>query len=115
MVETLCALLSGGWGPIAVEGKQTFEGYGQPNSAHFFGAIRVDAFRPVDEFKAAMDAMIRALHAAPKAPGHERIYVAGEPEHEMERERLRHGIPLPANVVADLRAASAHYKVDFPV
>ena len=37
MVETLCALLSGGWGPVEKEDDQTFEGYGQPHSAHFFG------------------------------------------------------------------------------
>ena len=77
------------------------------------GAIRVDTFRPVDEFKAGMDAMIRALHTAPKAPGQDRIYVAGEPEHDMEQERMRVGIPLPANVVANLREVAAHYGVAF--
>jgi LDH2 family malate/lactate/ureidoglycolate dehydrogenase len=113
MVETLCALLSGEWGPVEKAGAQTFEGYDQQHSAHFFGAIRVDAFRPVADFKAGMDAMIRALHAGPKALGQDRIYVAGEPEHDTEQERTRLGIPLPANVVADLREIAAQYAIPF--
>jgi LDH2 family malate/lactate/ureidoglycolate dehydrogenase len=55
--------------------------------------------------------MIRALHAAPKEPGQERIYVAGEIEHETEQERHRKGIPLPANVVADLQELSRRFEV----
>ena len=35
-----------------------------------------------------MDAMIRSLHDAPKAAGHDRIYVAGEIEHETELKRV---------------------------
>jgi LDH2 family malate/lactate/ureidoglycolate dehydrogenase len=71
---------------------------------HFFGAWRVDAFRPVDEFKAAMDDLQRRLKNAPKAEGQDRIYVHGEKEYEeMERNALA-GVPLNSKVAADLRA-----------
>jgi L-2-hydroxycarboxylate dehydrogenase (NAD+) len=79
------------------------EGKGLPaNIGHFFGALRVDAFRPVDEFKATMDDLIRRLKAAPKAPGQGRIYIHGEKEFEAAAERQRHGILLEPAVVADL-------------
>ena len=42
--------------------------------------------------------MIRALHDAPKEPGQERIYVAGEIEHETEARRREEGIPIPPYV-----------------
>ena len=76
-------------------------------SSHFFTAIRVDLFHPVDEFKAAMDDMIRALRNSPKAEGHDRIYVAGEMEHEGEVDRLRHGIPYRPDVLDGLRMLAA--------
>jgi len=70
---------------------------------HFFGAMRVDAFRPLDEFKRDMDDLIRRLKDAPKAKGAERIYIHGEKEFE-EAERLaKQGVPLNPKVVEDLR------------
>ncbi len=71
---------------------------------HFFGAWRVDAFRPVDEFKAAMDDLQRRLKNAPKAEGAERIYIHGEKEFEEAARRTKEGIPLNPKVAADLQA-----------
>ena len=59
--------------------------------------------------------MIRALHDVPKEPGHDRIYVAGEIEHETEQQRLRDGIPLTPVVLAELRELSARYAVPLGV
>ena len=64
------------------------------NTGHFFGALRVDGFRPVDEFKAQMDEMASVIRGSEKLPGWERIFVHGEPEWEEERDRLANGIPL---------------------
>ncbi|NJN82403.1 MAG: Ldh family oxidoreductase [Caldilineaceae bacterium] len=112
MTEVLCAVLSGGWAAIQDEDETSFDGHRQFNDGHFFAAIRIDAFRPVDEFKRGMDAMIRALHAAPKEPGQPRIYVAGEIEHETEQTRRRDGIPLSSTVVNDLRELAARFDVE---
>jgi L-2-hydroxycarboxylate dehydrogenase (NAD+) len=111
LVEVLCAVLSGGWSQVSDTETGLGGQYKQQNDAHFFGAIRVDYFRPTAEFKRDMDAMIRAIHAAPPAPGHDRIYVPGEIEHETKQKRLREGIPLPPNVVASLQALSSKYDV----
>ena len=64
------------------------------NTGHFFGALRVDGFRPLDEFKAQMDEMMSVIRSSERLPGWERIFVHGEPEWEAERDRLENGIPL---------------------
>ena len=64
----------------------------QDPRGHFFGAIRIDTFRPVSEFKRDMDRLIRELKSTPPIEGQERVYVAGEIEFETadERGRARH-------------------------
>jgi LDH2 family malate/lactate/ureidoglycolate dehydrogenase len=113
VVEVLSALLSGAWRAKVPADRQEEDkiGYAQESEAHFFGAVRIDLFRPLTEFKQAMDAMIRALHAAPAAPGKQRIYVPGEIEHVTEQQRRRDGIPLPDQTAADLRALAEMYDV----
>jgi LDH2 family malate/lactate/ureidoglycolate dehydrogenase len=102
-VEIFSAVLSGALYankvyPKDETGKSLPSGIG-----HFFGAMRVDAFRPLDEFKRDMDDLIRRLKDAPKAKGAERIYIHGEKEFE-EAERLaKQGVPLNPKVVEDLR------------
>ncbi len=113
MVSVLCNLLAGGWDDLYGDDPSAFEGYKVDGDSHFFAALRVDLFRPLDDFKRGMDAMIRALHDTPKAPGHDRVYVAGEIEHETEQQRLRDGIPLTPVVLDDLRQLSAQYGVPF--
>ncbi len=104
LVEVFTALLSGGFA-------DTPEGFDQNKIAHFFGAIRIDLFREPAEFKVAMDAMMRALRAAPPAPGHERVYLPGDIEHDTAQQRRREGIPLTEQELGELRALSATYNV----
>ena len=110
MVEIFCALLSGGWDQTGADGS-----YAQTGDAHFFMALRVDAFRPVDAFKQGMDAMIDALHQAEPVEGQERVLVAGEPEQTNARKRGEHGIPIAPNVMEDLRELSAQFGVPLAV
>ena len=104
-VEILTALLSGGWS------EKSGESFSQDQIAHVFGAARIDLFREPGEFKTGMDAMIGSIHRAPTVPGHERIYVPGEIEHDVEQERRRHGIPLRDSEVRELRELSDQYGV----
>ncbi len=113
LVDILCGPLAGAaFGPL-VAGMRT-----QPprpsGIGHFFAAWRPDAFRPLDEFRADMDAFIASLHQSTPAPGHERVRVAGEPEFEAERDRRAHGVPLHPAVVAELRALGDRMGVAFP-
>jgi len=104
MVEIFCALLSGGW-------EKGADGFGQSGDAHFMMALRVDAFRPVSDFKEGMDAMIDAFHQSPTIEGRERVMVAGEPEAKNAKRRGQMGIPLPPNVAEDLLALSKRFNV----
>ena len=101
--EILCGVLSGGSFGLALskaEGPEQTGGI----TGHWFGALRVDAMRDVAEFKRDMDRELRDFKNSAKAPGCDRIYVAGEIEHERTIEYLRDGIPLVAKVWQDLDA-----------
>jgi LDH2 family malate/lactate/ureidoglycolate dehydrogenase len=105
-VEVLCGLLSGSAfvpaeGPIG------------PVS-HFFGALRIDGFGPPDEFKRSMDEMAGYYRSLPKAPGVDRVCLAGEPEWEIEKIR-KNGIPLHSTVVRSLRDMASELGLEFDI
>jgi len=81
---------------------------------HFFGAMRIDAFRPAGEFKSHMDNWItRFKSAEPVIQGHE-VLVAGDPERQLEQERRKDGIPLLDPVVKDLKEVGERFGIAFP-
>jgi len=86
---------------------------GQANVGHYFAAMRVDAFRDVEEFKRDMDATIRELKTSPKAVGQERIFIHGEKEFERSEYNLQHGVPLMASVARGLEDIAAEVGVEF--
>ncbi len=94
LVEILCGVLTG---------TMTALNANQDPRGHFFGAIRVDTFRPVTEFKKDMDRLIRELKSTPPTAGQERVYVAGQIEFETAEERAERGIPLLSSVLKALR------------
>jgi len=82
------------------------------NIGHFFGALRIDGFRPLEDFKSSMDDIIRRIKSSPKAEGQTRIYIHGEKEFEMAEKRQREGIPLHPKVAADLREIARELGVE---
>lgn len=80
---------------------------------HFFGAMRVDAFRPATEFKAHMDKWIGRFRNAKPAAGHKQVLIPGDPEREMTEQRLKTGIPLLVPVVKDLQEMSHKFGIAF--
>ena len=111
-VDIFAALLSGAAvSPLTYP--KTPEGKPLPaNLGHFFGAWRIDCFRPVEEFKKAMDDYQQLLKNIPKVEGQDRIYIHGEKEYEAEERHLREGIPLNRQVAADLRALAQELQVE---
>jgi LDH2 family malate/lactate/ureidoglycolate dehydrogenase len=106
IVDIFSAVLSGAsYGPWAppfpayVPMPQNMPGEGL---GHFFGAMRVDAFRPADEFKFHMDNWITRFRKATPAAGYEKVLIPGDPERDMEMIRKQNGIPLVKPVVDDL-------------
>jgi LDH2 family malate/lactate/ureidoglycolate dehydrogenase len=94
LVEILCGVLTGTMTALNAD---------QDPRGHFFGAIRVDTFRPVNEFKKDMDRLIRELKSTPPMAGQARVYVAGQIEFETAEERAERGIPLLSSVLKGLR------------
>ena len=76
---------------------------------HFFGAMRIDAFRPAEEFRQHMDAWIQRFKSAATAEGFERVIIPGEPEREIEKERMQNGIELLDPVINDLQQLAAQF------
>ena len=80
---------------------------------HFIGAIRIDAFRPAEEFKTHMDNWISRFRNADTIPGKEHVIIPGDPEREFEKERLENGIPLNEKVISDLEELSEKMGIVF--
>lgn len=113
LVDILSGVLSGSGNTILLYPK-TPEGKPLPSRVgHFFGALRVDFFRPLTEFKEDMDDMIRRLKNSAKAEGQERIYIHGEKEFELEEKYRKEGIPLYHKVYEDLQDIAEAVGVDF--
>ncbi len=104
MVDILCGQLSFAPG---------FSTLAQNRRAHFVAAYSVDAFGDVDEFKRNMDGMLRGLRETKPMPGHDRVYYAGLPEYETEKERREKGIPLHPEVIDWFRDISAEFSIPF--
>jgi LDH2 family malate/lactate/ureidoglycolate dehydrogenase len=107
VVDIFSAILSGAnygpWVPpfpayVAMPEEQPGKGIG-----HFFGAMRIDAFRPADDFKKNMDKWIRRFRSAKTVEGQQRVIIPGDPERDMEQLRMKKGIPLLKPVIEDLK------------
>lgn len=102
MIEVLTGLLAGtGWSESVQLVWENPEAPG--NVASAFGAIDIASFIAPDVFRRAVDGMVQRIRSSAPVPGIERIYLPGEPEFETQAERLRTGIPLPAQLLKELR------------
>jgi len=117
VVDIFSALLSGAnyapWVPpfpayLPMPAEQPGKGIG-----HFFGAMRIDAFRPAEDFKKHMDKWIRGFRSAKTIKGHERVLIPGDPEREMEEKYSKEGLPLLDIVVKDLTDLGKRFEIPF--
>jgi len=69
---------------------------------HFFMAMNIENFLPLEEFKKNIGILLRTLRSTRKTPGQTRIYTAGEKEFEMEKLVLNQGVPVNANLKKDI-------------
>ena len=76
---------------------------------HFLGAMRIDAFRPAQDFKSNMDLWLNRFRNAKPVQGQEQVFVAGDIERAMEGERMKNGIPIVADVLSDLKTLSVKF------
>ena len=117
IVDIFSAILSGAnygpWVPpfpayVPMPQNMPGEGIG-----HFFGAMRIDAFRSAADFKFHMDNWIQRFRSAKTVAGEQRVIIPGEPETAMEVERMVSGIPLIEPVINDLKELGNKFRVAF--
>ena len=98
VVEILCASLCGG------AFMKDLLGFAEDGSrrpymlGHFFMAIDIEHFIPLEQSRRITGQIMRSLQDSRKGPGQERIYVAGEKEHEREKRIREEGIPVNPNL-----------------
>jgi LDH2 family malate/lactate/ureidoglycolate dehydrogenase len=106
MVDILSAVLSGAnygpWVPPFVAFLQPPANPVGAGIGHFLGAMRIDAFRPAEEFKHHMDTWIARFRSARTTEGVTSVLIHGDPEREMTNKRLRDGVELNPAVENDL-------------
>jgi LDH2 family malate/lactate/ureidoglycolate dehydrogenase len=110
LVDILCALCSGGTFGRAVKDSEITSA----RVCHFFMALRLDLFRPPEEFKRDMSAMLDDLNSLTPAEGAERVYYAGQKEQEAAAESRVKGIPLEEGVWKTLSTIAEELKVAVP-
>ena len=103
MVEILSAALCGGMFLKDLLGYAP-DGSRRPFMlGHFFMAIDVEHFIPLEQSRRITGQIMRALQDSRREPGQERIYVAGEKEYELEQRIRKEGIPVNPNLRRELQ------------
>lgn len=117
IVDIFSAVLSGAsYGPWAppfpayVPMPQNMPGKGL---GHFFGAMRIDAFRPAQEFKQHMDNWIERFKQTKPFDSNNPVLIPGEPEFVIEKQRSKEGIPLVESVVHELKELGERFEVEW--
>ena len=114
-VDILSAVLSGAnygpWVPPFVAFLDPTDDPVGEGIGHFLGAMRVDGFRPVDEFKLHMDNWINRFKSSATIDPDQKVIIPGEPETDAEADRKVNGIPLVDAVVKDLNELAERFGV----
>ena len=117
VVDIFSAVLSGAnygpWVPPFPAYVPMPEGMPGEGIGHFLGAMRIDAFRPAQDFKEHMDNWITRFRNTKPATGFEKVLIPGDPEREEEAIRRKSGIPLHEAVVVDLQSIAQRFDVPF--
>ena len=67
----------------------------------------------METFKKSMDELIEATQNLPRLPGVKKIYVAGDYEAEIEKNRRANGIPLHPAVVSSLKDMAKELGIEY--
>lgn len=117
IVDIFSAVLSGAsygpWAPPFVSFLPVAKNMPGEGIGHFFGAMRVDAFQPKEQFKSHMDNWIKRFRSATPVDGQESVLVPGDPERIIEQERIKTGFELLKPVEDDLRVLAEKFEIEF--
>jgi len=110
MVDVLAGVLSGSAFGADVDNVRGAPGSGPgsaPRVGHFFLALDIARFMPLEEFRDRLAALFAMLKDSRKALDKSVIYIHGEKEQARTRLHEQSGIPLSENVMASLRKIAA--------
>lgn len=96
--------------PFATAGFMSAQESVGEGTGHFLGAMRIDGFRPADDFKTHMDNWIRRFRNG-RSVGGQPVLIPGDPERESEALRGAEGIPLIDPVVEQLSLLAERFAV----
>jgi len=96
--------------PVLLENKH----FGRYVQNSVVAAVDVGTFTDLEDYKEHVDNLIDAIKGLPPADGVDEIFVPGEPEIRIYRDRIRNGIPLPEGTVRNLRAVAEEFDVSLP-
>lgn len=117
LVDIFSAVLSGAnYGPWVPPFVSFLEPPANPvgnGIGHFIGAMRIDAFRPADDFKKHMDNWIKTFRNAETVDNGQKVLIPGDPERELTAQRLKEGIDLLPPVVKDLKELADKFNLEF--
>jgi LDH2 family malate/lactate/ureidoglycolate dehydrogenase len=113
VVEILSSALAGGLFMKDLTNKDP-DGSPRPyHLGHFFMAIDPEAFMGLDTFRHTAGEICRELRASKKAPGHDRIWTAGEKEWDVWQVRKDKGVPMGDGVQQDFIAVRDMYHLPY--
>lgn len=101
--DILSGILGNSTGGIDVQSLYNLNTDKKFGAGHFFLAIKIDNFVPIDRFKHRIDKRIKEIKNSSKKEGVKQIYLPGEIEFKNKEINLRNGIPLAEEVIEDLR------------
>ena len=103
-VEFLSSVLQDGENLKELDGKDKDGNIRPYHLGHFFIAIDTNHFLGEDLCRKKTGDIIRKVRTARKAPGEDRIYVAGEKEYDIWKERENSGVPINESVQSEINA-----------
>jgi LDH2 family malate/lactate/ureidoglycolate dehydrogenase len=111
MVHILAGTLSGAsFSPLRNKTQRPSDPH---NIGHFFMAIDPRAFRAEGEFEEDLDQVLDVLRSAKRADPNQPVLIPGDPELATRAERLEHGVPVPDDLLTQLRAVAQSAGVPF--
>lgn len=113
VVEILSAALTGGPFMKALTGVDQNGNPQMYHLGHFFFVINPEFFMGLDTCKKTAGDICRALRTSEKAPGHDRIYTAGEKEWLAWCERKDKGVPIGEAVQREMIAVRDQLKLPY--
>lgn len=103
MIEVFASILTGiGYG---------VDPSGWHNDGGLMVAIKVDAFRPLEEFKRDVDDFISQVKSTPPAPGFQEVLYPGELEWRTAKKRSQEGIFIEDATWMDLQRLMEEFKI----